>query len=173
MSGTQELLSDSPAKDVLRLRLNRPERLNAVNMPLVSALIEAFDGVDAGAVVLCSSTPRAFCAGADLDLEDGGDIAVRLERNGSVARLVVRDTGIGIPEEEQERIWARLYRGDKSRSQRGLGLGLSLVKAVVEAHQGNVRVSSRVEEGAEFTVTLPKDAPGKETPGMEAVSRDR
>jgi enoyl-CoA hydratase/carnithine racemase len=71
MSGTQELLSDSPAKDVLRLRLNRPERLNAVNMPLVSALIEAFDGVEASAVVLCSSTPRAFCAGADLDLEDG------------------------------------------------------------------------------------------------------
>ena len=64
------MLTDSPANGVLRLRLNRPGRLNAVNMPLVSALIEAFDGVEAGAVVLCSSNPRAFCAGADLNLDD-------------------------------------------------------------------------------------------------------
>lgn len=70
MEGAKELLTDRPAEGVLRLRLNRPERLNAVNMPLVSALLEAFDGVEAGAVVLCSSTPRAFCAGADLELED-------------------------------------------------------------------------------------------------------
>ena len=68
---TDELLTDNPAEGVLRLRLNRPERLNAVNLPLVSGLLEAFDGVEAGAVVLCSSIPRAFCAGADLDLEDG------------------------------------------------------------------------------------------------------
>jgi enoyl-CoA hydratase/carnithine racemase len=71
MKATDELLTDNPAEGVLRLRLNRPERLNAVNLPLVSGLLEAFDGVEAGAVVLCSSIPRAFCAGADLDLEDG------------------------------------------------------------------------------------------------------
>jgi len=75
-------------------------------------------------------------------------------------RVVVsfRDTGVGIPPEEQEKIWARLYRGDKSRSQRGLGLGLSLVKAVVEAHQGRVAVASKVGEGSEFTVELSKHA---------------
>jgi enoyl-CoA hydratase/carnithine racemase len=71
MEKTKELLTDSPVKDVVRLRLNRPDRLNAVNLPLVSALLEAFDGLEAGAVVLCSSNLRAFCAGADLDLEDG------------------------------------------------------------------------------------------------------
>jgi enoyl-CoA hydratase/carnithine racemase len=65
-----ELLTDRPAREVLRLRLNRPDRLNAVNMPLVSALITAFDRVDARAVVLGSSTPQAFCSGADLELED-------------------------------------------------------------------------------------------------------
>ena len=54
----------------MRLRLNRPDRLNAVNMPLVSALNAAFDRVDARAVVLGSSSPEAFCSGADLDLED-------------------------------------------------------------------------------------------------------
>jgi enoyl-CoA hydratase/carnithine racemase len=64
------LLSDQPARNVLRLRLNRPDRLNAVNMPLVQALNAALDRVDARAVVLGSSTREAFCSGADLDLED-------------------------------------------------------------------------------------------------------
>ena len=50
----------------------------------------------------------------------------------------------------------RLYRGDKSRSQRGLGLGLSLVKAVVQAHGGSVTVSSKLNEGSEFVLRLPK-----------------
>jgi signal transduction histidine kinase len=68
----------------------------------------------------------------------------------------VRDTGMGIPPEEQPRIWERLYRGDKSRSQRGLGLGLSLVKAIVEAHYGTVTVQSKPGEGSEFIVNLPQ-----------------
>jgi signal transduction histidine kinase len=72
-------------------------------------------------------------------------------------QIVVRfvDTGIGISPEEQPRIWARLYRGDKSRSQRGLGLGLSLVKAIVEAHHGSVSVLSAMGSGSTFTVELP------------------
>ncbi len=70
MNGSEELLIDRPAGEVLRLRLNRPDRLNAIDMPLVNALIAAFDDVDARAVVLGSSTPKAFCSGADLDLED-------------------------------------------------------------------------------------------------------
>src|ERR1035437_9762813 len=81
-------------------------------------------------------------------------ISVRDESGQAIARF--RDTGIGIPIEEQDKIWSRLYRGDKSRSQRGLGLGLSLVKAVVEAHGGKATVSSRVNQGAEFTISLPK-----------------
>jgi signal transduction histidine kinase len=67
----------------------------------------------------------------------------------------VRDTGMGIPPDEQPRIWERLYRGDKSRSQRGLGLGLSLVKAIVEAHHGTVLVQSLPGEGSEFMVQIP------------------
>ena len=76
MSATGPSLSDRPEGDVLRLRLNRPDRLNAIDMPLVTALSEAFDNVDAAAVVLCSSTPKAFCAGADLDLEDAERVRV-------------------------------------------------------------------------------------------------
>ena len=83
-------------------------------------------------------------------------IAVRDEQERGIVSF--RDTGVGIPPEEQGKIWTRLYRGDKSRSQRGLGLGLSLVKAVVEAHCGRVAVTSKPGEGSEFTVELPKFA---------------
>ncbi len=85
----------------------------------------------------------------------GGRVIVSVGRDGDRAELVVRDTGIGIPADEQPRIWERSYRGDRSRSPRGLGLGLSLVKAIAEAHRGNVSVSSRPGEGSVFIVTLP------------------
>jgi len=80
-------------------------------------------------------------------------ISIRYESNKALA--VFSDTGMGIPPEEQDKIWTRLYRGDKSRSQRGLGLGLSLVKAVVQAHGGQVTVSSEPGKGSQFTVNLP------------------
>lgn len=70
----------------------------------------------------------------------------------------VCDTDQGIPPDEQPRIWERLYRGDKSRSQRGLGPGLSLVKAIVEAHHGEVSIQSRPGEGSEFIVVIPQTA---------------
>lgn len=82
---------------------------------------------------------------------------VRIVCRGEAGRVVVRfeDNGAGISAEEQPRIWGRLYRGDRSRSQRGLGLGLSLVKAIVEAHGGEVAVSSRTGGGSSFVVSLP------------------
>jgi signal transduction histidine kinase len=86
---------------------------------------------------------------------DGGVAAISVCREADRAVVSFRDSGIGIPAEEQARIWDRLYRGDKSRSQRGLGLGLSVVKAVVEAHGGTAAVTSTAGEGSEFTVTLP------------------
>ncbi len=69
--------------------------------------------------------------------------------------ITISDTGIGISEEEVPKIWNRLYRGDQSRSQRGLGLGLSLVKAVVQAHNGRIEVSSDPGVGSLFTLYLP------------------
>jgi signal transduction histidine kinase len=75
---------------------------------------------------------------------------------GAEAVVEVRDTGVGIPPEEVPRIWDRLYRGDRSRSERGLGLGLSLVRALVEAHGGRVAVASAPGEGSTFTLRLPR-----------------
>ena len=85
----------------------------------------------------------------------GGRVVVEAERDADEVRVRVRDTGVGIAPEEVPRIWDRLYRGDRSRSERGLGLGLSLVKAVVEAHGGRVEVASVPGTGSAFTVHLP------------------
>lgn len=84
-----------------------------------------------------------------------GRVEVSADRAARQLVLGVKDSGMGIPSEELPRIWERLYRGDKSRSQKGLGLGLSLVKAVIQAHGGTVSVSSRPHEGSAFTVRLP------------------
>jgi signal transduction histidine kinase len=85
----------------------------------------------------------------------GGRVEVAVGRDGDRAALGVRDTGPGILPAELPRIWDRLFRGDRSRGERGLGLGLSLVKAVVEAHGGTVAVVSEVANGSTFTVRLP------------------
>lgn len=82
----------------------------------------------------------------------GGSVTIRGKSLPGAARVEIEDSGTGIPLEEQPRIWERLYRGDKSRSQRGLGLGLSLVKAIVEAHGGKVSVRSEAGQGSTFIV---------------------
>jgi signal transduction histidine kinase len=84
----------------------------------------------------------------------GGSVEISAGTDNSRAVLRVRDTGIGIPPAELPRIWERLFRGDQSRTERGLGLGLSLVKAVVEAHGGTVTVDSRPGQGSTFSVYL-------------------
>ncbi len=86
---------------------------------------------------------------------EGGRVQVEVEVDKERALLRVRDTGVGIPDAELERIWERLFRGDRSRTARGLGLGLSLVKAIVEAHGGSVAAASEPGAGATFTVWLP------------------
>jgi signal transduction histidine kinase len=71
--------------------------------------------------------------------------------------IAVTDTGIGIPQAEQERIFERFYRVDAARSREvgGTGLGLSIARHLVEAHGGLIEVKSEVERGSTFTVFLP------------------
>jgi heavy metal sensor kinase len=89
----------------------------------------------------------------------GGHIELGARRDAGGVVITVTDTGIGIPPDELPRIWDRLYRGDKSRSARGLGLGLSLVKAIVEAHGGTVAAHAAPAGGARFELRLPANRP--------------
>jgi signal transduction histidine kinase len=86
-----------------------------------------------------------------------GKIDIEAFQKDQQVGIAIKDTGIGIPPAELPRIWDRLYRVDKSRSQPGIGLGLSLVKAIVRAHRGYVEVSSKPLEGSSFTVFIPKN----------------
>ena len=92
---------------------------------------------------------------------EGGNVVLAVRPVPEGAALEVRDDGPGIPEAEREAVFRRLYRSDASRSQRGLGLGLSMVKAIVEAHGGTVRATAAPEGGACLRVHLPAAAIAK------------
>jgi signal transduction histidine kinase len=87
----------------------------------------------------------------------GGTISLNVVGQESAVIMTVEDTGIGIPSECLSHIFERFYRVDKSRSRAagGSGLGLSIVKAIVEAHKGVVKAESEVGKGTKFTVVLP------------------
>lgn len=89
---------------------------------------------------------------------ESGSVTVTLEADAESARITVADTGIGIPNDDLARIFERFYRVDRARSREGggTGLGLSLVRHVVERSNGRIEVSSAPGEGSAFTVTLPR-----------------
>lgn len=85
----------------------------------------------------------------------GGSVAIDAREEGDQIVIRVQDTGAGIPPAEIPKIWNRLHRGDASRSQPGLGLGLSLVAAIVHTHNGRIEVESAVGSGSIFTLYMP------------------
>lgn len=86
----------------------------------------------------------------------GGSVDISLGENKRKWIITIKDTGIGIAEDEQERIFERFYRVDKSRHRDGTGLGLSIVKHAIMVHRGNISVNSNLGDGTEFVVRLPK-----------------
>jgi len=88
---------------------------------------------------------------------DGGAIRITLEKNRDLAIVKISGTGIGIPKDEQEKIFIRFYRIDKSRSKEtgGVGLGLSIAEWIAHTHHGKIEVLSEQNQGATFTVYLP------------------
>ena len=90
--------------------------------------------------------------------KDGGTVFVSVKNNAENIVLSVRDTGIGIPKEQQERIFERFYRVDKSHSKEvgGTGLGLSIVKHAAKLHDAKITLESEVGKGTEITVIFPK-----------------
>jgi len=126
-------------------------------------------------VSLLSEGPESLCVTGDIHglqrmvvnlLENavkytpaGGTVNVSLhDENGKIV-IALRDTGIGISEDDLPHIFKRLYRCETSRSQPGFGLGLSLAHAVARAHKGDINVTSRSNEGSIFTVSLPRVSP--------------
>ncbi|MFA5260237.1 MAG: heavy metal sensor histidine kinase [Candidatus Omnitrophota bacterium] len=87
----------------------------------------------------------------------GGDIFVKLAKNGPHAEIIVEDKGIGIPDADKPRIFDRFYRSDPSRSRNtgGFGLGLSIVKSIVDSYNGHITFISAINQGTKFSVILP------------------
>lgn len=87
----------------------------------------------------------------------GGNVWVSVTKRNGLAYIVVKDNGIGISAEHQERIFERFYRVDKSRSKQtgGTGLGLSIVKHIAAYHNGSISIDSEIGRGTEITVTIP------------------
>jgi two-component system OmpR family sensor kinase len=85
----------------------------------------------------------------------GDTVELRAFEDGASVVIEVADTGPGIPEEEQPHVWEELYRGEPGRGVPGSGLGLALVRAIAEQHNGRVGLRSRVGRGTVFTLRLP------------------
>ena len=94
---------------------------------------------------------------------EGGTVSLSLAQHvikqRKVVTMSVADTGIGIDPEHLPRIFDRFYRADKARTRQigGHGLGLSIAKWIVEAHEGNIHVESEVGKGTTFTITFPNE----------------
>jgi signal transduction histidine kinase len=87
---------------------------------------------------------------------ENGTITFTMKQDQNEVTIALEDTGIGISEEDLPKIFNRFYRCDRSRSFRGIGLGLSLARAIVNSHQGTISVSSELDKGSIFTFTLPR-----------------
>jgi signal transduction histidine kinase len=91
---------------------------------------------------------------------DGAHIEVAAAQEDAEIVVSIRDRGIGIPEEERERVFERYYRGSNTSGIGGSGVGLSLVRSIVDLHKGTISLESREGEGSCFTLRLPCDPPG-------------
>jgi signal transduction histidine kinase len=98
----------------------------------------------------------------------GGTIEINLNSSDGTAILEVGDNGPGIPADQQELIYERLYRGDAAREGSGSGLGLALVRSITQLHKGKISLSSAPGKGTCFRIELPLAAP----PDAPPQSRD-
>jgi signal transduction histidine kinase len=91
--------------------------------------------------------------------DEGGTVTLAYDLTGNTARISVADTGRGIPPKDLPHVFERFYRIDKSRNHLtgGMGIGLSITRAIAEAHGGSIAVESTVGRGSVFTITLPVD----------------
>ncbi|MGI9018191.1 MAG: sensor histidine kinase [Euzebya sp.] len=134
-------------------------RLLAEQQDVTVTLVEGGEGAVIGIVEDLKLIVGNLILNAIQYNHSGGQVFVTVSRHNSWGQVEVSDTGIGIPETDQDRVFERFYRVDKARSRAagGTGLGLSLVRNAVQRHAGTVGVSSVLGEGSRFTVRLPVD----------------
>lgn len=87
--------------------------------------------------------------------KDNPQISVKMEQDDGWLHILVKDNGIGIPYEELPRIFERYFRASTATGIPGTGIGLNLVKDLVEVYQGKIEVNSNTNQGTEFSVSLP------------------
>ena len=85
----------------------------------------------------------------------GGEVALAAQTEAEFVRFSVRDTGVGIPADDLERIFERFFKADRARSGGGTGLGLSISRHLVEAHGGRIWAESTEGQGSTFYFTIP------------------
>ena len=162
-------LMDISEAETGTMRLN----VSPVELPTLAGEVRDLyeDSADAAGITFNVDVPAGLVVNADRDrlrqalanLVDnaikytprGGRVELQASSDHRTVQIRVSDTGSGISEQHLPRIFDRLYRGDQSRATRGLGLGLSLVRAYVEAQGGAVTVTSSPGRGSSFTITLP------------------
>ena len=125
----------------------------------ISLKLEGDDAVFYGIPQLVSAILFNLTDNAVKYNRPGGSVTVRVENRETEAVLTVTDTGIGIPQEHQERVFERFYRVDKSHSKEvgGTGLGLSIVKHAVLILGAKLNLESKVGRGTTVTVRFPKE----------------
>lgn len=154
----------------------RPVDLAEVAQTVASSFEPRFDG---SGVALAVDTERVVVAGDRGRLEqivtnlvanahrytDSGEVRLTVRPEGSTAVLEVADTGVGIAADDLRYIFTRFWRGDRSRSRAtgGAGIGLSIVRELVKAHDGRVDVDSTLGQGSSFRVTLPALRPSPQS----------
>jgi two-component system phosphate regulon sensor histidine kinase PhoR len=145
--------------DLYRIAENAVDSLEVSATALgVEVTVDGSDATIRAIPQLIYSIVYNLCDNAIKYNHSGGSVQVRVQQTSHNIVLSIKDTGIGIPEESRERIFERFYRVDKSRSKEvgGTGLGLSIVKHAVIIHNGKIEVKSKLGEGTEMIVTIPK-----------------
>jgi len=153
--------TDMPREDVSLLKLAQEacESLSdAAKMKNVSLKVSGDDCVINGVRRLLYEVIYNLCDNAIKYNNSDGNVEVSVAEDENAVRIIVKDTGIGIAPEHQQKVFERFYRVDKSHSKRsgGTGLGLSIVKHAVQYHHGKIEVDSSLGEGTAVSVILPR-----------------
>ncbi len=123
-----------------RIKITSSLRANASIRGDMNRLTEAFSNIMENAIRYSS---------------DRGRVAISVSKKSNQTKIMIKDNGAGISQNDLDRVFDRFYRADTPRRTEGTGLGLSIAKAIIEAHNGNIKVESEVNKGSSFIVEFP------------------